>query len=370
MRDMGNTPGQEDKYNDLVRMAERGETQVAGVVDLLEGRGYDALDVTVSGLLMGPGYFRGYFPNPGFRYAAQLLPQPPYSDGISFPTTIGEFSFGASVGVGLSHVLLGGKPSGQAPVPLCQNATCGDDGCGGSCGTCGDGLTCSAGQCVGAGADAGAGDDAGNGNGNNGDDDPSEAPGCCQSSTRAPVGDSAARRPARLRVAPPPEVGPLMELKQGDVVEIVAIPSRIERAAPAERDVYRTCLGFKLVIVRVEDDGRCFLQLQQEWSHFPDVTPFDLEFDAACLRKVEPFSDAEWASLSGWMEHDASLSSEVIAVDGTLKVRLEGGIIGDLMLPDDASKAHDVGTTLPVRIVMLNRKRRDLVVCPAGRSPD
>lgn len=31
----------------------------------------------------------------------------------------------------------------------CANKVCGDDGCGGSCGTCGQGLTCSAGACVG-----------------------------------------------------------------------------------------------------------------------------------------------------------------------------------------------------------------------------
>jgi hypothetical protein len=33
-------------------------------------------------------------------------------------------------------------------VPSCAGATCGDDGCGGSCGTCSDGLSCtSSGQC-------------------------------------------------------------------------------------------------------------------------------------------------------------------------------------------------------------------------------
>ena len=33
-------------------------------------------------------------------------------------------------------------------VPSCENMVCGDDGCGGICGTCGDGTTCDAGQCV------------------------------------------------------------------------------------------------------------------------------------------------------------------------------------------------------------------------------
>lgn len=35
-----------------------------------------------------------------------------------------------------------------ACIPSCQSKTCGDDGCGGSCGTCGGGTSCSAGACV------------------------------------------------------------------------------------------------------------------------------------------------------------------------------------------------------------------------------
>jgi len=33
-------------------------------------------------------------------------------------------------------------------IPQCTNKVCGDDGCGGSCGTCGTGFSCSANQCV------------------------------------------------------------------------------------------------------------------------------------------------------------------------------------------------------------------------------
>lgn len=33
-------------------------------------------------------------------------------------------------------------------VPMCEGLSCGDDGCGGSCGTCGDGLGCDAGRCL------------------------------------------------------------------------------------------------------------------------------------------------------------------------------------------------------------------------------
>jgi len=156
-----------------------------------------------------------------------------------------------------------------------------------------------------------------------------------------------------------------MELKAGDFVEIIAVPSRIDRAGLSERQVYRTCLGFKLVVERVDEDGLCVFQLHQEWSHFPGITPFDLRFDAACLRKIDPFSDAEWAALSDWAERDALISGDVIAVDGRLKVRLDGGVVGDLALPDEASMTDYLGVTLPVRIIMLNRKKRDLVVYPA-----
>ncbi|RZO58168.1 MAG: hypothetical protein EVA89_19835, partial [Sandaracinaceae bacterium] len=45
----------------------------------------------------------------------------------------------------------GGVRDGAVPpdgcVPACEGLACGDDGCGGSCGTCGDGLTCRVGRC-------------------------------------------------------------------------------------------------------------------------------------------------------------------------------------------------------------------------------
>ena len=186
-QDMGNAPGA-DKYDDLVSMSSRGEQQVDGGASLLSGRGYTTLDLTVGGLQMGPGYYRGYYPMQGDTYAQELEPQPPYSDGICGPTCIGEFSMGASMMLGLAHTLLDGKATGQPPtVTLCQNAVCGDDGCGGSCGTCGGGLTCTAGQCVGAYVDAGidapsgvpSDASTGPGNGETG----SPPGGCCQTST-------------------------------------------------------------------------------------------------------------------------------------------------------------------------------------------
>lgn len=54
----------------------------------------------------------------------------------------------------------------------------------------------------------------------------------------------------------------------------------------------------------------------------------------------------------------------MIAVDERLKVRLDSGVVGDLVLPDEASMSDYLGMTIPVRIIMLNRKKRDLVVCP------
>ncbi len=189
-QDMGTNPGG-DKYDDLVSMSARGETQVHGAVSLLAGRGYTTLDLTVGGLQMGPGYYRGYYPLQGFTWAAEIEPQPPYSDGISGPTAIGEFSMGAEMILGLAHTLLDGKATGLPPtVTLCQNATCGDDGCGGSCGTCPDGLTCSAGACtsaslVDAGTNMFGGDDAGPGSaGETG----SGGGGCCQASSVSPLG--------------------------------------------------------------------------------------------------------------------------------------------------------------------------------------
>ncbi len=50
----------------------------------------------------------------------------------------------------LDRVMYGARcvrPLPGACTPTCDGKACGDDGCGGSCGTCGDGLTCQDGQC-------------------------------------------------------------------------------------------------------------------------------------------------------------------------------------------------------------------------------
>ncbi len=47
-------------------------------------------------------------------------------------------------------------PDGAGCVPSCVEQLCGGDGCGGSCGSCGDGQLCQAGACVATGCTAGA----------------------------------------------------------------------------------------------------------------------------------------------------------------------------------------------------------------------
>jgi hypothetical protein len=144
--DMGTTAGGADKYADLVGMTNRGRDQAQPAVDLLAPRGYDTADLMTAGLQMGPGYYFAWSAVPSFRWAT-ALPAPPYSAYIDSPTAVGEFNIGAALELGLAHVLLAGKPTGQPPtVDLCSFRTCGDDGCGGSCGTCATG-TCVNGTC-------------------------------------------------------------------------------------------------------------------------------------------------------------------------------------------------------------------------------
>lgn len=146
-QDMGRTPGGGDKYADLVSMTERGQRQAQAGINVLQPLGWDTSELMTGGLQMGPGYFWVYEAAPDFRYALGL-PSPPYSGYIDAPTAVGEFNIGAALELGLAHTLLAGKPTGQPPtVALCQGRACGDDGCGGSCGTCASG-SCMDGQCV------------------------------------------------------------------------------------------------------------------------------------------------------------------------------------------------------------------------------
>jgi len=161
--DMGTTPGGQDFYEDLVQMTDRGRQQVAdapngglpipisfttSAVTYLAEKGYDTTALTTGGLDMGPCYAYALDPLKDFRYAD--TPMAPYNGQlIEWFTAIGEFCAGASISLGLAETLLEGTPTGQPPADLCHGKQCGDDGCGGSCGTCAPGTTCNAeGACV------------------------------------------------------------------------------------------------------------------------------------------------------------------------------------------------------------------------------
>lgn len=152
--DMGTTPGGQDLYEDLVQMTDRGRQQVADTPVLpgytaatkyLEDKKYDVTDLLTGGLEMGPCYAFGLDPLSSFRYAATT--SAPYGAFIEGFTAVGEFCTGASIALGMSKSLLDGVPNGKPPADLCSSRKCGDDGCGGSCGTCPSGLTCNNGTC-------------------------------------------------------------------------------------------------------------------------------------------------------------------------------------------------------------------------------
>ena len=156
--DMGTTPGGQDLYEDLVDMTDRGRHQVAdtpiipgstSAVKYLDTRGYDATNITVGGLDMGPCYAYALGELSQFRYIDSA--PAPYGQFIEGFTAVGEFCTGASIALGMAKTLLDGTPTGKPPADLCLGRTCGDDGCGGSCGTCAGGTMCSKdGSCVGA----------------------------------------------------------------------------------------------------------------------------------------------------------------------------------------------------------------------------
>jgi hypothetical protein len=146
----------DDKYADIIGFSERGQRQVATTIKNLQPLGYDTNELLTGALQMGPGYYYAYYPLGAFRYAPTM--PSPYSGFIDASTAIGEFNIGGALGVGLAKTFLPGKPTGAAPtVMLCAGRECGDDGCGGSCGSCSGGAVCDAnGQCGAPGSDAGS----------------------------------------------------------------------------------------------------------------------------------------------------------------------------------------------------------------------
>jgi hypothetical protein len=146
----------DDKYADIIGFSERGQRQVATTIKNLQPLGYDTNELLTGALQMGPGYYYAYYPLGAFRYAPTM--PSPYSGFIDAATAIGELNIGGALGVGLAKTLLPGKPTGAAPtVTLCTGRECGDDGCGGSCGSCQGGAVCNAsGQCAAPGSGAGS----------------------------------------------------------------------------------------------------------------------------------------------------------------------------------------------------------------------
>ncbi len=145
--DMGTSPGSADKYSDLVGMTNRGKRGVQTVGPQLADRGYDTRSLVAGGLQMGPCYYYAWEVLSDFRLGESL--QDPYMWFIEWPTSVGEFCEGAALGIGLARTLLLGTPNPDPScVPGCVDRECGDDGFGGSCGSCSGELVCNdSGQC-------------------------------------------------------------------------------------------------------------------------------------------------------------------------------------------------------------------------------
>src|SRR5262249_35802144 len=111
------------------------------------GRGYDTEKLMAGGLQMGACYYYAWELLESFRWADMLMS--PYGPFLEFPTPIGEFCTGASIPLGRAPPMQDGQGPGQPAANLCSGKQCGDDGCGGSCGTCANGVTCTNGQCGG-----------------------------------------------------------------------------------------------------------------------------------------------------------------------------------------------------------------------------
>jgi hypothetical protein len=131
--DMGTTPGQDDKYHDLVEMTHRGHDQILTatsgtsllnactipdapfVLNLagLQGKGYDPTELYAGGLSMGPCYYFPWDQLRGWVWAQDV--QPPYAQVVDGPTAIGELCAGGSIALGMARTLLHGRALAQAP---------------------------------------------------------------------------------------------------------------------------------------------------------------------------------------------------------------------------------------------------------------
>lgn len=103
--DMGRTKEDEDIYFDLIHMTKRGQYQVVGSANDLEGRKFDPTALQIAGLQMGPCYFYSWEKYEGKNLGQDL--KPPFKEFIDGPTALGELCFGATLGLGLSVVFRG-----------------------------------------------------------------------------------------------------------------------------------------------------------------------------------------------------------------------------------------------------------------------
>ena len=131
--DMGTTPGQEDKYYDLVRMTRRGYEQIRTAVhgstalnpctipdypfllsiEGLNRKGYDTTSLHAGGLSMGPCYYFAWDRLLGWTWATDVTA--PYTQAIDGPTALGEVCTGGSIALGLVRTLLLGWATDPPP---------------------------------------------------------------------------------------------------------------------------------------------------------------------------------------------------------------------------------------------------------------
>lgn len=146
--DMGNEPGSNDKYSDLVEMTNRGKRATATVAPTLKKRGFDIRPLVAGGLQMGLCYYyiweELYEINngkvTGFLLGADLDDKSKYPSHVmrflECPFATGEPCTGAALALGLVRTYLWGKSGGTVCTPDCSNKPCAaDDGCGTPCAT-------------------------------------------------------------------------------------------------------------------------------------------------------------------------------------------------------------------------------------------
>ena len=115
---MGNSPGQGDRFENLVGMTDRGAYQVESGRSMLRDHGFDTTMYEIGGLQMGPCYyFARWAPiaitlgmnhevDSSLKVKADAAN--PYEYYIDNSTSWGEFCSGAAIGLGLSKTLLNG----------------------------------------------------------------------------------------------------------------------------------------------------------------------------------------------------------------------------------------------------------------------